>query len=115
MSDLFEAIVAFKICVLTIDDLFLVDEDPVEVDDVEESSFAKWFSSFEFIVDLAFATMSDLFDAIVALKICVLTIDDLFLVDEDPVEVDDVEESSFAKWFSSFQFIADLAFATMSD
>ena len=91
MSDLFEAIVGLEICVSNFEVLKLVDEDPVEADDEEESSFAEWFSSFDFVADLAFAAMSDLFDAIIAFKVCVLTIDDLFLVDEDPVEADDEE------------------------
>ena len=39
MSDKFEAIVGFKICVFNFEDLFLIDENPVEAEMEEESSF----------------------------------------------------------------------------
>ena len=113
MSGLFDTIVDLEICVLNFEVLKLVDEDPAKADDEEESSFAKWFSSDELVADLAFTAMWDLFDVIVGLEICVFNFEVLRLVDEDPVEADDEEESSFAKWFSSFEFVADLAFAIM--
>ena len=41
MSDLFDIIVGFKVCVLTIDDKILVDEDSVEAKGEEKSTFAE--------------------------------------------------------------------------
>ena len=91
MSDLFDAIVGFKVCVLTIDDKILVDEDSVEAKGEEKSSFAEWFSSFVLLANFAFAAISDMFDAIVAFKVCFFTFEVLRILDEDPVEADDEE------------------------
>ena len=99
MSDLFGAIVAFKVCVLIIEDLFLVDEDPVEADIEEESSFTEWFFSVDFVANFAFAAFSYLFNAFVAFGVCVFNFEDLFLVDEDPVEADIEKESSLPNDF----------------
>ena len=51
------------------------------------------------MASFAFAAMSYLFDAIVGFKVCVFNFEDLFLIDEDPVEADDEEESSFTEFF----------------
>ena len=88
MSDLFDAIVGFKICVFIFEDLLLIDEDPVEAHIEEESSFTEWFSLVDFLANFAFAAMWDLFDAIVGFKVCVFNFEDLFLLDENPVEAD---------------------------
>ena len=75
-------------CVFNFEDLFLIDEDPVEADMEEESSFTEWFFSFVLLANFAFAAMSDMFDAIIGFKVCVFNFEDLFLLDENPVEAD---------------------------